>query len=108
MAEPITLLWAVLAAVLYAVVFYAKAWATTNPPEKFVPEKFLATVIVGAFVGAVFWLGNLSITQDAVIDQLTDYAIATAVLESFLKMVFAKLGWTWPGNPPPTPVAPTP
>lgn len=104
MAELITLLWAVLGAAVFAAVFYLKAWATTNPPEPFVPEKFLATLIVGAAIGLILWLGNSPITSESVLDQLGDYALFTGIIESILKVVLAKLGITWPGNaPPPTP-----
>lgn len=98
MAELITLVWAVLGAAVFALVFYAKTWATTNPPEPFNWPKFTATLIIGGVIGFVFWLSGFSVTQDEVIDQLTDYAAATAVVEAILKAVVARLGWTWPGN----------
>jgi drug/metabolite transporter (DMT)-like permease len=98
LADLITLVWAVLGAAAFALVFFAKNWATTNPPEPFNWPKFISTLIIGAAIGFTFWLSGFSITQDGIIDQLTDYAAATAVIEAILKAVVAKLGWTWPGN----------
>ena len=97
--DVMVIIYAVIAAIIYSLIWYAKTWATTQPPEPFSYTKFAATLVVGAGVGVFFWLTNNPITIDTVSDQLFVYGAVVAVVETILKSILAKLNLKYPGMP---------
>jgi len=95
------ILYAVLAAIVYALVWYAKSWATTQPPEPFNSAKFLATLIVGAAVGVALAVTGNPITKESIETQLLAYIAVISLVETLLKMILAKLNIPYPGSTPP-------
>lgn len=94
----VVVLYAVIAAVVYALVWYAKTWATA--PEPFNYTKFIATLIVGAFVGLVASFAGNPITKEAIETQLLAYGAVTALVETILKTILSKLNIKYPGLTP--------
>ncbi len=95
MVELITVGYAILAAIVYAVFGYLKS--TTQ--EGFEPTKFLSTIAIGAIIGVVFAFSGLQVTQEAVAIQLAAYAGLTAVIEDVVKSIWRRI------FPEPTPPA---
>lgn len=87
MVELITVGYAVLAAIIYAVFGYLKS--TTQ--EGFQPVKFISTIAIGAIIGIVFAFGGLEVTQEAVAIQLAAYAGMTAVIEDIVKSIWRRI-----------------
>jgi len=84
---PITILIAVIAAVIFASAGYLKSSST----EDFDATKFSATVLVGAIVGAIMYLTGSPVTEASVIEQLAAYAGIVAVVENVLKAFLRRL-----------------
>ena len=93
----VTIAYAVIAALIYALVWYAKTWATTQPPEPFNAAKLIATLVVGGAVGVYFAITGTPLTGEGVEKQLILYGAVTALVETILKTLFAKLGVNYPG-----------
>jgi hypothetical protein len=74
-------------AAVYSMVFYAKK-RLSKDKQKLDIKKFLATVIVGAGVGAAFATQGVPINQASVGEKLAMYAGTVAIIESLLKSVF--------------------
>lgn len=81
-----TIGYAIIAALVYSVVFFAKH-RLKDKPESFDWQKLCATLIVGAVIGAIFYLGDLTITAEAVETQLIAYVSIVAIVESVIKIV---------------------
>ncbi len=79
---------AILSALIYSVVFYAKHYFKPGKPEPFDPTKLGATLLVGAVLGVIFYAGGVGITAEAVEMQLIAYAGIVALVESVLKLVY--------------------
>jgi len=75
---------AVLAAILYSLVFYAKK---LGKGEKFDPYRFASTLIIGAVVGALMQAQGVPVEQMTFEQRLAMYAGAIALTESVLKAV---------------------
>ncbi|MCW3128560.1 MAG: hypothetical protein N2V75_00415 [Methanophagales archaeon] len=84
---PVTILIAVLAAVIFAASGYLKSVGTEN----FDLEKFIATILVGAVVGAVMYASGSPVTESNVAAQLAMYAGVIAVVENVLKAFLRRL-----------------
>lgn len=80
---PVTILIAVLAAVIFAASGYLKSVGTEN----FEATKFVATIVVGAIVGAVMYAGGGSITELSVTEQVAAYAGIVVVVENVIKAI---------------------
>lgn len=94
----LALIFSIVGSFFYALIWYAKTWATTNPPEPFSYTKFAATLIVGGAIGVIFWLSGSPETQENFVDQIVAYGAVTAVVETILKAVLGKLGVKYPGS----------
>jgi len=81
-----TIMMAVMSAVVYAIIAYAK---TQN--ENFDSLKFLSTIIIGVCVGIMFVMSNTPITQQTIEVQLVAYAGTTALVENVLKLIYRKI-----------------
>lgn len=82
-----TLMGMMLAAV-YSVVFYSKKRANETNFEDFNTSKFMATVVVGAIVGAGFAMLGLEVSADTIELTLASYVGVIAIVESLLKVVW--------------------
>jgi Kef-type K+ transport system membrane component KefB len=94
----IVVLYAIIAALGYALVFYAKTWAQTQPPEAFNYTKFGATLILGCAVGVALAVTGNPITKEAIETQLLAYGAVTALVETILKTILSKLNLKYPGS----------
>jgi len=83
-----TIGYAVLAALIYSLVFYAKHHLNEVVSEPFEPTKLGATLIIGAIIGVIFHVGNVPITAASVEIQLFAYAGFVGVVESVLKAIY--------------------
>ena len=79
-----TILIAILSAIFYTFIFYAKKMAD----QDFDKRKLLFTYIVGLIIGIVMWYYNLPITQLAVEQQIFAYAGMIAIGESAFKGIY--------------------
>jgi len=80
-----TIMLAVLSAIVYAVVAYAK-----TQKEEFDALKFSATIIVGAIVGFAFAITDTPIAQASIETQLVAYVGVIVIVENVLKAVYRK------------------
>lgn len=87
-----TIGYAVLAALIYSVVFFAKHHFKPGKPESFDPAKLGATLIVGAVIGVIFYAGGVPITAEAIEIQLGIYISIVALVENVLKIIVRVLG----------------
>lgn len=85
--EPAAILLAVVASLVYAVIFYAKNHFKPEQPESFDPFKFGAVIVVGVCVGIGFALSGLPITKESVWLQLGEYGSVVALVETILKII---------------------
>lgn len=85
-----TVLIAILSALIYSVVFFAKHHLT-DKPESLDPAKLGATLITGAILGTIFYAGGLAITAEAIETQLIAYVSVVAIVESVLKIIYRSL-----------------
>jgi len=83
-----TIGYAILAAIVYSVIFYGKKHFKPDNPDSFDMVKFTATVIIGAIIGIVFYVGGLPPTAEAVEIQLGAYAGIVALTETILKTIY--------------------
>ena len=83
---PITIVVAILAAIIFAASGYLKSVGTEN----FEPTKFTATVLVGIVVGAVMYASGSPVTEANVATQLAMYAGVIAVVENVLKAILRR------------------
>lgn len=81
-----TIIYAAIAAVLYAGTQFVKK-VPTDKPEEFDWNKFLATVGLGAVIGVAAALKGIVPDQTSVELQLALFAGATAVIENGIKIV---------------------
>jgi hypothetical protein len=93
-----TILFAVVAAALYAGTAFMKQ-LPTDKPEQFDRTKFLATIILGGLIGVVAALKGIVPDQTSVELQLALYAGTTVVIENGIKIVvrftrkFVEIKW---------------
>ncbi|MDP2954428.1 MAG: hypothetical protein Q8O76_14085 [Chloroflexota bacterium] len=92
--EYFTILYAVFAALGYALLFYAKAY---QGGEQFSQTKFLATLLVGAGIGVLAVVTGSPITKEGAEAQLLTLASVIVLLDNILKLIWRKL------YPEPTP-----
>ena len=83
---PITIVVAILAAIIFAASGYLKSVGT----EDFDTPKFAATVLVGAVVGAIMYASGLPVTEAGVLEQLAAYAGIVVVVENILKAILRR------------------
>ena len=83
---PVTILIAILAAIIFAASGYLKSAGTEN----FEPTKFAATVLVGTVVGAVMYVSGSPVTEANVATQIGIYAGIVAVVENALKAILRR------------------
>ncbi len=83
---PVTILIAILAAVIFAASGYLKSAGTEN----FEIPKFVATLVVGAIVGAVIYASGSPVTESSVVEQLAVYAGVIAVVENVIKAILKR------------------
>jgi len=83
-----TIGYAILAAVIYSVIFFGKKHFKPDNPESFDLVKLGATVIIGAIIGIVFHFSDLAITAEAVEIQLGLYVSIVALTETILKTIY--------------------
>ena len=91
MPTEITVAYAILSALIYSVIFYGKHHFKPDKPETFDPVKLGATLVIGAIIGIVFYIGSVPITAEAVEIQLFAYAGIVALAETILKIVWRGL-----------------
>ena len=80
---PVTIVVAILAAIIFAASGYFKSVGTEN----FETPKFVATIAVGAVVGAVMYAGGGSITELSVTEQLAAYTGIVVLVENIIKAI---------------------
>jgi len=83
---PVTILIAILAAIIFAASGYLKSAGTEN----FEATKFAATVLVGIVVGAVMYVSGSPLTEANVTTQIGIYAGIVAVVENVLKAILRR------------------
>lgn len=82
-----TVAFAVIASVIYSLSFYLK-----SRPETFDWIKFCATGITGLLIGVFAVLTNMTdITEAGVVAQLGVFSGATAIIETYLKLIWRKI-----------------
>lgn len=86
-----TIAYAVISALIYSIVFFAKKRLNKESPAEFDPTKLVSTLIVGVVIGIGFYLGNVDITALAIETQLLAYGMVIALVESGLKIVWRVL-----------------
>ncbi|MBA7593136.1 hypothetical protein ES703_00053 [subsurface metagenome] len=86
MADVTTVVYAVLAALAYSLMFFAKHHFKPDKPESFDKAKLGATLIIGAIIGIVFCIGNVPITAEAIGTQLISYGFIIMFVETCLKI----------------------
>lgn len=101
MSELTTIGIAIISAIVYAVIAYAKTQG-----ESFDELKFSATIIVGACIGIASYMSNNILTQQTMETQLVAYAGVTAIVENICKAIYRKIVKKTP-TPPPTPPSTT-
>lgn len=84
---PVSILGGIVSAVVYSIIFYAKK---REAGQDFDPNKFIATVVIGAFVGLGLGLSGVEITQENVVQMLVANVGIIALLESMIKWVQRK------------------
>jgi len=83
---PITIVVAILAAIIFAASGYLKSSGTEN----FETPKFVATIAVGAIVGAFMYVSGSPVTEANVATQIGIYAGVVAVVENVLKAILRR------------------
>jgi hypothetical protein len=82
----LTILIAVGSALIYGLVFYAKALVKDG--AQFEPVKFFSTLLVGAAVGVALVLAGNPLSQEAIEAQLLANAAVVALVETLVKIVW--------------------
>ncbi len=82
-----TIIYAIIAAILYAGSQYIKKSGAQN----FDATKFTATIIVGAFIGFICYINGIEITELTVEQQLAAYAGLVAVIENLIKIGYRSI-----------------
>lgn len=77
----------IVAAMIYAGSTFLKNNMNPENPEGFDQSKFMATMIVGAFVGLLIGQTGVIPTETAVAEQLLAYSGIVAVMNNLLKIV---------------------
>lgn len=90
-----TVVFAVIAAAVYGIIFFAKAWLTMDPKPPFDPYKFGATLVVAIIVGLIAGMSGSTLTEAEFLIQMGAYAGYVAMLETLLK---ALLKGRWPAK----------
>jgi len=81
-----TIFYAILAAAGYGMFFYIKA--RIEDKEPFDKYKFMATMLMAAFIGGLFAVLEMPVTQQDVESQLAIYFVYIVFLENLFKMLF--------------------
>ena len=90
-----TVLFAVLGAAAYGIIFFIKAWVAMDPKPPFDPYKFGATLGVAIIIGLIAGMTGAPLTEADFLVQMGAYAGYVAILETLLK---ALLGSKWPAK----------
>ena len=88
-----TILISIFAAVVYSMSMYVKKCLNPENPQSFDALKFLATVIVGAIVGAVMAISEIPITEESFEKQFMAYMGLVALVENLLKIAYRVRKW---------------
>ena len=89
---------AVISAVVYALIFFAKARENApDPKPPFDTYKVLATIAVAIAVGFIAGMTGVPLTEADLLTQLGAYAGYIAMLETLLKALFPN---SWPTSLP--------
>ena len=91
MSGIMTLLIAILGAIIWSLVYYAGRWATSDPATPINYAEFLSTLIVGGAVGLFFWLSDSPITMEGIQSQLVSYAAVIGFITVLLQTILKKL-----------------
>ena len=91
LAEATTVVYAILASLVYSLIFYVKKAVRKKDPPEFDYAKLGATLVVGLVIGIVFYIGGVPIATEAVETQLIAYAGVVALVESILKLIYRGL-----------------
>ena len=84
-----TLVWPVIAAMIYSLSFYLK-----KKKEGYEFPKLIATGLMGLIIGVLAVAGGVTeITEQFIGVQLGFYVGAIALLEAWIKILGRKLGW---------------
>lgn len=84
----VSILLAMAMAAMYSALFYLKKRLKTGESEDFNERKFIATVLVGAGVGAMLALGGVNVTDEAMYEALPQYVGMIALVEALLKSAY--------------------
>lgn len=76
---------------VYSIIFFAKKRMRKDNPEDFDRRRFMATVLVGAVVGAGYTLLGLPVTREAIVNTLAMYGGTIMLAEAVLKFVWRTL-----------------
>lgn len=91
MPNEVTIAYAIIIAIVYSLVFFAKKKLNKETPQEFDPIKFTSTLVVGAAIGVAFYLGDIAITAEAIEAQLLAYGTVIWVVESIVKIIVRAL-----------------
>lgn len=80
----ITIVYAIAAAIVFAVSFYIKNQQAAD--EEFDPAKFIATALVGLIIGVFSATTGNPITEESVVSQLIAYAGLVVLIETWIKI----------------------
>lgn len=90
-----TVIFAILGAAVYGIIFFIKAWVSMDPKPPFDPYKFGATLIVSFIIGLIAGMTGVPLTEADFLVQMGAYAGYVAMLETLLK---ALIGAKWPAK----------
>lgn len=78
----------VIAAAIYGIIFFFKAWMTTIPKPPFDYYKFGATLIVAIIVGLIAAFSGATLDEAMFLAQMAEYGFYVAMVETILKGLF--------------------
>jgi drug/metabolite transporter (DMT)-like permease len=90
MEPTLTMLYAIIAAMVYAGTFWVKKKASESP-ESFDWVKFGITIAFGAMIGLVMYLQNQVITEAGIWDQITTYFALIVFLQTNLMTLYKQI-----------------
>lgn len=80
------ILYAILASALYSLIFYVKKLVTE--PTPFSVSKFIATILVGAGIGAYFHFRHIELNENGILAMLSTLAGTVVIVENVLKVIY--------------------
>lgn len=88
-------LFTVIAAAIYGLIFFFKAWMTMTPKPPFDLYKFMATIGIAIVIGAIAAFTGVTLDEAAFLTQMAEYGFYVAMVETILK---ALLKGEWPAQ----------